>query len=350
MRTRFLGSCWLLLLGVLACESPAPPVEESAYLFIGTGRMGYDLRFGDVLSPEAEGLRYRNLLDGRDTLVNHSLGDVRTTVTLKNLVDLGGTEVQLDTQQLVRQPYRYTYGSTTYWASFEPTFTGFPEFARTGSRDFINHALDWAADAPGLIYSEYVLVNNYRQPILVFGARRRGQYADSHILVVDSVGAAQSFAGRRYDERNGEGGRQVSFTALPTVTTGLSLTGFIQSVNEGYTRSYLLNDPLLTDFKPEPGLPRRAIIDSDDLGEISAGFLSNSEFILLSDDHVILQGSYVLDLDKGVLTVRDAGEVNYRLFVSTGDTTTFTVPVSVVELVDGELRGADNYLRLEVVD
>ena len=336
----------LLLYGT-ACSNVENTSAPASYLY--TGRPTLEgLRYGDVITSTEGGIFVRRLVTGGDTTVTGSVNALLAGPLRADFVPLTIDTVALQAEQLIARPYRFTYAGEAYWASFERTFTGFPEFARTGAGDFVNHSATWSATTPGIAASEYSLVDDYGLPVLLLAGRDRGQYIDDKIVVVDSVGR-EGFAGRIFDG-SASGGRRVTFGAAAGAGAVNGADDFITTVNRGYSRAYLLNDTRASQYSEEPGLPRRAVIDRGDLSGISAAFLPNGEFMLLSDDHLILQGSSTLDLDKGILTVAAQSGLSYYVFVAPGDPITFTVPVSVVELVDGELRGADNFLRLEVVE
>ncbi|WP_420461001.1 hypothetical protein [Neolewinella sp.] len=304
---------------------------------------------GDVVRRRDAEVTIHNLLQGRDTLI--ALRDGATLNTLASagkLIPLRQVTTPLDTALLTRRPFTYRYGGATYWASFEPVFTGFPEYARRGARDFVNRMTDWRANGPGLQYSEYSLALTGPQPVLVLGERRRGQYLENAIVLVDSIGAT-GFAGRLIEK---DQVHPVRFEQLPEAPVEYTAEAFVDEVNAGYSRSYLLA-PLEEDQEGSTAvevnrLPRRSTIDPGDLGNISASFLDDGTLMFLSNDHIVLQGSYVLDLDRGLLTVSDDTDADYRVFVDTRDGIAFTLPVSVVELVGSRLVGQDNYLRIEV--
>ncbi|PHL00168.1 hypothetical protein CGL56_03765 [Neolewinella marina] len=266
------------------------------------------------------------------------------------LLPLQPAATPLDTSFLTRQPFNYHFRGQDYWASFEPAYTGFPEFTRPGSRDFVNRMVDWAATAPGLEYSEYRLVEGYGQPILLISERQRGRYVNTLGILVDTV-AADVFGGRVFHSSDPDYAQELLFHALPVPPAPYSAESFVDKVNQGYSRSYLLVDPARErPVGEDKRLPRKSLIDPGDLGRISASFLEDGSVMFLSDDHIVLQGSYVLDLDKGMLTVTDPDGASFRVFVDTDNGIRFTLPVSVVELEGGQLVGQDNYLRIEVVE
>lgn len=330
------------------CSPADTALAGSSYLYTGAPMLG-GLNYGDVVtSAGEEGLSVRRLVEGGDTTIAGSLDGLLGRLGRADFVPLSMDTVSLTTDQLSARPLTFNYAGADYWASFEQTFTGFPEFARVGAGDFVNHSLTWSAATPGIAASEYSLIDDYGLPLLLLAGRDRGQYIEDKLIVMDSVGTG-GFAGRIFDG-SASGGRRVTFRAAEGAGAVKGAADFTAAVNEGYSKAYLLNKSRASQYSEAPGLPRRAVVDRGDLQGISAAFLPNGEFMLLSDDHLILQGSSTLDLDKGVLTVAASSGLSYYVFVDAGDPITFTVPVSVVELVDGELRGADNFLRLEVVE
>ncbi|PPK85747.1 hypothetical protein CLV84_2651 [Neolewinella xylanilytica] len=352
----------LLFISVSSCEEQREDAAYGdSYLFLSETGLTGGLQSGDVIRFREEELSLRNPLTGRDTTIPVSAArnvirvESDGTITLsggdaaqQRLVALQPTEQRLDTQFLTRQPFLYRYLDQEYWASFEPSFTGFPEYARPGARDFVNRLTDWSATAPGLEYSEYTLVNDYVQPILILSERDRGQYEDNQVIIIDSIGS-DAFRGRIL-RANGES-VPITFKATET-TAGASSQTFVEEVNTGYSRSYLLlkrNRKGSAASADTKRLPRRSYIDPGDLGAISASFLDDGTVMFLSDDHIVLQGSYVLDFDKGLLTLTDDTGASYRVFIDTEGGITFTLPVTVVELGGGRLVGEDNYLRIEVV-
>ena len=279
-----------------------------------------------------------------------AFGEVSTdpaAASQSGYVRLDGT-VALPADWLTARPFTYTQDGVAYWASFEPSFTGFPEYTAPGSKDFVNRMQNWQGTAPGLEFSEYRIDSTAGQPVLLLSERERGRYVQTVAVVVDSVGP-DAFRGRLY--RPGQTTpTSLTFRRTPAPTATTDPEQLIDRINAGYSRSSLV---LLPSRGPAPDsvkqLPRRALIDEGDIGAISASFLDDGTFMLLSDDHVILQGGYVLDLDKGLLTVTEADGPVYRLFLDT-DPVTFTVPVSVLRLEGTQLRGSDNYLRIELVE
>lgn len=342
------GNVLLLLTGLFtACTTEQEQTTSTqSYLYVGTG--GGEVAFADVVTESGRGLILHNLLSGRDTQIAQSLAIVGGRDS-RQLIPLYRDTIPLRIAELHRRAYRMTYGDNSYWTSFEPVFTGFPEFAREGAHDFVAHPIDWDP-RDDLSYSEYKLIDDYARPLLLLGSRQRGQYVASLLVVIDSVSNG-TIGGRAFTATGGPLGEEVIFEPLPVSPQGPSDRELVERVNEGYSRSSLRWQPIAADFLTTPGLPRRAIIDTDDLLGISATFLSGTEFMLLSDDHIILQGGYVLDLDKGLLTVTEEDGLIYRVFLNQGTVKlSLTVPVSVVELIDNELRGADNYLHLEVIE
>lgn len=360
--------CLPLLLFLPACESgeaDTTAAGDPVYLFLSEVGLTGALENGDVVQLQEDELHLRNVLNGRDTTV--TLSSVRNVLTAtstgalqlvggaggtdrrQRLLPLAGSTAQLAADRLTRQPYRYRYAGQDYWASFEPSFTGFPEYTQPGALDFVNRLMDWSATAPGLEFSEYRLVSAYPLPLLILSERERGQYLDNQIIVVDSVGEA-GFAGRVVSA-GPPGDTPIRFTAIDGLADDYGPEVFVDRVNAGYSRSYLLLDRGETELTAteEKRLPRRSFIDPGDLGTISATFLDDGSLMFLSDDHIVLQGSYVLDLDKGLLTVTDQDGSGYRIFVSTENGIAFTLPVSVVTLAGNGLAGQDNYLRIEVV-
>ncbi|MGB3799313.1 MAG: hypothetical protein WA952_05820, partial [Lewinella sp.] len=326
------------------------------FLFLSTGGLTGALLSGDVIQFGDEELIITNLITGRDTTVPVSA--VRNVLTIgptgdpqiiadknrQHLVRLDQPGVMMDTTWLTAQPFKYEYLDQTYWASFEPSFTGFPEYARSNALDFVNRLVDWSATAPGLEFSEYALTQTFGQPIIILSERERGQYRDDQVILVDSIGA-ESFTGRIV-AGSPAGEVPITFTRTSGLANSFPPDAFVAEVNSGFSRSYLLLDrdrPGVSTPSNEKRLARRSFIDPGDLGAISASFLDDGSVMLLSDDHIVLQGSYVLDLDKGLLTVTDDTGASYRIFVDTQDGISFTVPVSVVELEGGRLVGEDNY-------
>ena len=359
--------CLPILLLLSACQSgdadsatPGAPV----YLFLNEGALSGAFEHGDAVRLSGEELHVQNVLNGRDTVISlsaarnvltaTSTGTLQLTATVgpdrrQRLLPLEGFGAVPSSDRLTRSPYRYRYAGQDYWASFEPSFTGFPEYTRPGALDFVNRLMDWSATAPGLEFSEYRLVTDYAQPLLILSERERGQYLDNQIIVIDSV-ADEDFAGRVV-RAGSAGDSPVKFTAIDGLADDYGPESFVERVNAGYSRSYLLLDRGQAEAvaKDEKRLPRRSFIDPGDLGTISASFLDDGSVMFLSDDHIVLQGSYVLDLDKGLLTVTDDNGAGYRIFVTTEKGIAFTLPVSVVTLAGSGLRGQDNYLRIEVV-
>ena len=342
----------VVLLTLYACDDSSDTTTGGeAYLYVSNFAAGRGtLVHGDVVERRANTVTVRNLLGGRDTTLQLREGATLSTLApAGELIPLRRVATPLDATLLTRRPFTYAYENATYWASFEPVFTGFPEFARSGSRDFVNRMTDWRATAPGLHYSEYTMPLTEPQPVLVLGERQRGQYISSAIILIDSVGAA-GFAGRLIE---GTAIHPVRFEQLPEAAVDYTAEAFVEEVNAGYSRSHLLVPRSQTREASSTvdanRLPRRSMIDPGDLGNISASFLNDGTLMFLSNDHIVLQGSYVLDLDKGLLTVSDDTDADYRIFVDTQHGIAFTLPVSVVELQGSQLRGQDNYLRIEVI-
>ncbi len=348
-----IGGLLSVLLFTFSCtDSRAATPRTGSWLYVGRSLPGSLPAYGDVVSFGEESLRFRNLLTNRDT----SIARTKTSDTLAyspQLIDLGGNRALSTPEYLTAQPFTYEIGGNQYWASFEGRFTGFPEYARPEAQDFVNHVVGFRALTPDLSFTEYAWVTTYGQPILLLSGRDRGRYLRTLGVVVDTI-AADYFSGRVL--RDGPlsprfGSESVRFTKIPRVLPGAAPDNFVQRVNEGYSRSFLLLPPASSPASATDavGLPRRSLLDPGDIGHLSASFLDDSRFLLLSDDHIILEGDYLLDLDKGLLTIRDASEATYHLFLSAGETTTLTLPVSVVELQNGRLEGKDNFLRIEVV-
>lgn len=354
-----------LLLLWCACTDTEPGDSDTSPTFLFLSREGLTgaLRDGDAMRRDGDKLQLTNVIDGRDTTL--SLRSVRNVVVptasgglqlaalsgdRQRLIRLDPQVPALEPEGLTSQPFTYRYLGQRYWASFEPSFTGFPEYTRDGALDFVNRLVDWSGTAPGLEFSEYRLVRDFGQPIVVLSERARGQYLADQIIVVDSAGEG-AFRGVVYGSDH-PGGTEISFTAIDGLADDYGPESFVSRVNSGYSRSYLLLPRESGPVDP-PGddkrLPRRSFIDPGDLGAISASFLDDGSVMFLSDDHIVLQGSYVLDLDKGLLTVTDDSGAGYRIFVNTETGIEFTLPVSVVQLESGALVGRDNYLRIEVV-
>ena len=358
----------ILLLTTLLAAACGERADDATtgrdYLFVSNGGLTGPLRSGDILRVAGEELQVTNVFTGRDTAF--PVSGARNVLNLgpddsprllpqgsgeQQLVALSSPVPVLDSAYLTQSLFLYRYGGKEYWASFEPAFTGFPEYAREGTLDFVNRLVDWSATAPGLEFSEYQLIRKYGQPLLILSERQRGQYLGNQIIVVDSAGA-DGFSGRILT-----GGAADNVSITFTRTDGLAddyrPDDFVEEVNGGFSRSYLLLDRERrgpAEPTADKRLPRRSLIDPGDLGEISASFLDDGSVMFLSNDHIVLQGSYVLDLDKGLLTVTDDTGGSYRIFVGTEGGITFTLPVSVVQLDAGRLVGEDNYLRIEVVE
>jgi hypothetical protein len=214
----------------------------------------------------------------------------------------------------------------------------------------------WDSLSPGLAYTEYVLPDELPQPVLIIAERQGSEYLESWGVVVDTV-APDGFGGRAVglpEELTSAGEQRVFFSRQQSPVAGVSPPELIEEINAGYSRSYLLFSPQpLDDVTLSRGgkrLPRRATIDEGDLGNISASFLDDGRFMLLSDDHLILEGNYALDLDKGLLTVEDDAGLFYRIFLATRGEIALTLPVWVLRLEGSRLNGTDNYLRVEVVE
>ncbi|MBB4078527.1 hypothetical protein GGR28_001140 [Lewinella aquimaris] len=342
-----------VLLGAGSCTSEAPEdvAEDGKWLYVGKPILGWPLRYGDVIKAEGEYLRLTSVLTSRDTVVEpdgaswiDSLASGASFLRLQPPVGAGALT------DLTHQPFVYGMDGLQYWSSFEPAFTGFPEYARPGARDFVNHLFDWSATTPGLQYSEYTIPVTDPQPVLVLAERNRSTYLDNLIVVVDAV-SGRGFRGRVIREGVLD---SIEFTKVDLLRSGFTPKQFVDLVNEGYSRSFLLIPRSKTGegdgVVDAKRLPRRSLIDPGDLGNISASFLDDGTVMFLSNDHIVLQGSYVLDLDKGLLTVSDDTDASYRVFVDLSDRISFTLPVSVVELDGSRLRGEDNYLRIEVVE
>ncbi len=354
----------LFALSVVACEDAGEgTTANTSYLFTSASGLTGALRSGDVIRVVDGALEIHNILSGRDT--SFAATGARNVIQLtsggglaltagaaadeQRLWKLDATTPQFDSAFLTQEPFSYQYLGKEYWASFEPSFTGFPEYTRDGSRDFVNRLTDWSATAPGLEFSEYRVVQKFGQPLIVLSERERGQYLEDQIILVDSVGT-EAFRGLIVSGDN-PGGDPVEFTRTDGLADGYPAQDFVDEVNSGFSRSYLLLDRDRRGAAAptnDKRLPRRSFIDPGDLGEISASFLDDGSVMFLSDDHIVLQGSYVLDLDKGLLTVTDETGASYRIFLDTNDGISFTVPVSVVELQGGRLIGEDNYLRIAV--
>ena len=340
----------VLLFGLLACgEDKGTASGADQYLYVRKLAGRGPLVHGDLVRRRGTEVSVRNLLLDRDTVI--ALREGRTLndlATAGELLPLRQLDTPFDTALLTRRPFTYDYAGATYWASFEPVFTGFPEFARRGARDFVNRRTDWRVNGAALQYSEYNLATTDPQPVLVLGERQRGRYLSDAIVLVDSV-YATGFAGRLIEAGDLQA---IRFEQVPDTTVTYTAEAFAEEVNAGYSRSYLLlpqEEPAEANVEVSANrLPRRSLIDPGDLGNISASFLDDGTLMFLSNDHIVLQGSYVLDLDKGLLTVSDDTDADYRVFVDTRGGIAFTLPVSVVELVGSRLIGQDNYLRIEV--
>ncbi|MCP9235748.1 hypothetical protein [Lewinella sp. JB7] len=342
----------LLLLGY-GCDSAeaVPTGEAGKWLYLGPDGGEHPFRYGDLVTVAGPEARVRSVFSSRDTVIPlegtpwpDSLAQGASFLKLRTVAGGG------DLSDLTRQPFQYRIGEREYWASFEPAFTGFPEYARPESKDFVNHLSDWSATTPGLQYSEYTVPVTEPQPVVVLAERNRSQYLDNLIVVLDTLTAGE------YRGRVVRDGQVVPITLRKLGLRESSYTpqSFVDYVNQGYSRSFLLIPPSRTregaGVVDAKRLPRRSLIDAGDLGNISASFLDDGTVLFLSNDHIVLQGGYVLDLDKGLLTVSDDTDASYRVFVDTRQGITFTLPVSVVELEGSRLRGEDNYLRIEVVE
>ncbi|CAH0999690.1 hypothetical protein LEM8419_00990 [Neolewinella maritima] len=340
----------LLLLLALSCGSSTNEVPRGErYLYITDLPGQGPLRHADVLERRGDKVAIRSLLGSRDTTISLTPGSTLSTLaTAGELIALREVASPLDTSFLTSHPFTYRYLGEAYWASFEPTFTGFPEYARAGSRDFVNHLMDWQGTGPGLQYSEYTLPLTEPQPVLVLSERRRSEYLDNALVLVDSVGT-EAFSGRLIE---GAEVHPVTFERVAAPPLDYTAAAFVDEVNAGYSRSFLLvpeqRNQEAASTVDAKRLPRRSLIDPGDLGNISASFLDDGTVMFLSNDHIVLQGSYVLDLDKGLLTVADDTDAAYRIFVHNRESITFTLPVSVVQLDGNRLLGTDNYLRIEV--
>ncbi len=350
-----LGCCGLL--SVLFCLSSCPDATGAAGrtgdgLYVGRSLPGSLPAYGDVVSFGPESLRFRNLFTNRDTTVERT-DRSDSLARSQQLHGLTGSKAVVVPDYLTTQPFTYRLGEADYWASFESRFTGFPEYARPEALDFVNHVAAFKRIIPEFIYTEYAWITEYGRPLLLLSSRDRGSYLRTLAVVVDTI-TADYFSGRVL--RDGTlpprfGTETVRFSRIPRVVPNAAPETFVQRVNQGYSRSYLLLPP--ADSPPSPtnpaATPRRSLLDPGDVGHLSASFLDDSRFLLLSDDHIILEGDYVLDLDKGLLTIRDAAEATYHLFLTVGEVITLTLPVSVVELQAGRLEGRDNFLRIEIV-
>ena len=355
---------FLLTLLFAGCQDRTDSESDGAYyLFLSDDGLTGALRSGDVLRVDDEELRVTNVFTGRDT--TFPLSGARNVLDIgseglprllpsgggdRQLIALGAAVPLIDSAYLTQDIFLYRYDGKEYWASFEPSFTGFPEYAREGTLDFVNRLVDWSATAPGLEYSEYQLVRKFGQPLLILSERQRGQYLGDQIIAVDSAGAG-GFSGHILSGTAG-GNVPITFTRADGLADDYRPEAFVEEVNSGFSRSYLLLDRERrgpAEPTSDKRLPRRSLIDPGDLGEISASFLDDGSVMFLSNDHIILQGSYVLDLDKGILTVTNDTGASYRIFVGTEGGIAFTLPVSVVQLDAGRLVGEDNYLRIEVV-
>jgi hypothetical protein len=326
----------------------------SSYLYVGGRDTLSGLSFGDLLRVTGDEVRIETLSGMGDRVVTGGLEGLLNTPVVRLLDSL---DEQVDNARLTSFPYSYQLGGETYWASFETDFTGFPEYARPGSRDFINRPLNWDSWVSGLAYTEYVLLDDTPQPVLIIGERQRSAYLTSWGVIVDTVGE-DGFGGETIGTPDSEGERlneRIYFRRLSSPLSGFTPASFSRRLNEGFSRSFLLFESRpVPDAELSRGsqrLPRRATIDQDDLGEISASFIDGTRFLLLSDDHLILEGDYELDLDKGLLSVATDEGLVYRIFMrQDGDIIGLTLPVSVLRLEGGSLAGTDNYLRIEVVE
>ena len=336
-----------LLLSLLQCQQrDATGSAAVSYLYVGASSSETPYRYGDLITPTSTDLRVNNLVTGRDTVLSNPTVAQRPSGPA--FVALSGPSVPLSGTQLSARPYHYRVDSTDYWASFEPAFTGFPEYTLPDARDYVNRLVDWGGTAPGLEYSEYRVDTTAGRPIILLSERDRGRYVQTVAIVVDAAVGAE-FEGRLYRSGNPLP-HPIVFTPAASTTAGLDPDDFIDRVNAGYSRSYLLLPrPAAPTADTAKRLPRRALIDEGDLGAISASFLDDGTFMLLSDDHIVLQGSYVLDLDKGLLTITEEAGPVYRIFLEATPGISFTLPVSVVRLEGTVMQGYDNYLRIEVV-
>jgi hypothetical protein len=353
-----MGRVWagiLLIFFLGNCEQGAEN-EAATYLFVEEYSSRHDLFFGDVLRVAGGGAQVQSLKEATiGPPRSIPTADVEGLLRSDSVVRLLPVKAVLRPEDITRSPFGYRLGAYDFWASFEAYFTGFPEYVRPGSRDFVNRMENWDSLTPGLAYTEYVFLEDLPQSVILIAERQGSDYLDNWGVVVDTV-TAEGFGGTvvgRPDEIEGARGERIFFRRQASPLAGYNADSFTQEVNTGFSRSSLLFPPRdLDDISLTQGskrLPRRATIDRGDLGNISASFLDGSRFMLLSDDHLILEGNYALDLDKGLLSVEDKAGLVYRLFLKETGGIAITLPVWVLQLEGSRLAGTDNYLRVEVV-
>ncbi|WP_116125753.1 hypothetical protein [Lewinella sp. IMCC34183] len=368
MPYRFL--CYILFLCALtlaSCDRPrgGTAAKRGTWLYMGAGMGEGKLVHGDLLRLQGKLLVLHNLVQRRDSVIN--LDHIEDNLLLlpietlllrtgqlgqypSQLLHLDPPNQPLDTALLLSRPFTYTAEGRTYWTSFEPSYSGDNFRKRDKALDFVNHIKDYAGTEPGLEFSEYSLYTGYEQPILMLSERNGLTYGRTVAVLIDTVGT-DFFGGRTFQGADSNFPDTLLFRAAPLLPGDYTAESFVAAVNSGYSQSRLLLEPEPERILDEPKrIPNRSYIDPGDLGLISASFLDDGTVMFLSDDHIILEGSYVLDLDKGLLTVSGKDWTTYHVFIDVEDGITFTLPVSVVELKGGRLAGADNYLEVDVIE
>lgn len=356
-----------LLFALGSCDRPkgGTAAKRGTWLYMGEGEGDGKLVHGDVLRLQGKLLIIHNILKKRDTVItlDHVEDDLLLlpieTLLLRTgelgrfpsrLLQLEPPSAPLDSGFILQQPFTYAVDSNHYWASFERTFTGDSRRVRPKAKDFVNRFVDYTAVRPGLEFSEFSLFREYEQPILVISERNGRDYGRTIGVLIDTVGP-DFFGGRTFQGPDGNFPEHLMFRTAPLLPDTFTADSFVRAVNTGYSQSHLLIDTTRDRVLGEPKrLPGRSYIDPGDLGFISASFLDDGTVMFLSDDHIILQGGYVLDLDKGILTVSGQNYVTYHVFVDTREGINFTLPVSVVQLRGDHLVGSDNYLRVDVME
>ena len=358
----FLTAIFLVVVSCSPSEG-GTAAKRGTWLYMGDGG-NRDLRNGDLVRLQGQLMIIHNILYKRDTVI--ALDMVENEIRLLPIEDLllrgssmGGYPSRLlqlkpparplDSVFVVSQPFAYEVKGKEYLSSFEPVFTGFWEKHRDGVRDFVTRPEEFSTFPTGQQFTEYHLITDYEQPILLLLQREKSRYTKTVGVLVDSV-SPSAFGGRVFQGPDGGMPDTLYFHARPEAAETYTAESFTRAVNLGFSRSaLLLPGGAKKELDTISRRPRRSLIDPGDIGLISASFLDDGTVMFLSDDHIVLQGSYVLDLDKGLLTVTDDTGDIYWVFVDTSDGIKFTLPVSVVDLIGGELVGEDNYLRLEVV-
>ncbi len=365
MLYRIIYCSFLLLLLAAGCSPPEGGTAAKRGSWLYMGEDGGDLRHGDVVRLQGELMIIHNLLKKRDTVI--ALNMVEDQLRLlpiedlllrganlgrfpPRLLHLDPPRQSLDSAFLTGQPFSYEVKGKEYLASFETVYTGWRERPRKNALDFVTRPIDFSSFPAGQQFTEYTLLKNYDEPILLLSQRNKASYSKTVGILIDSVGP-DAFGGRVFQGPGGGMPDTLYFHARPEAPETYTAESFVRKVNLGFSRSdLLLPRPAPFELDTLKRRPRRSLIDPGDVGLISASFLDDGTVLFLSNDHIVLQGSYVLDLDKGLLTVTNDTGVIYRVYVDTSKGISFTLPVSVVDLIGGEMVGTDNYLRLEVMD